>query len=205
MRLYSLWPSRSKVRSTTRVQREKNYTTFCARYQYNLTLCFYRCQIHTAMYTVLEATNTHQGHLKTWNTHSCINTAMIKKYTLFLTHPHPHTYAATYICWIRRILHGWLPGNTDENLDWAKLPALMKTNYLDDSQVCWYVAGKFNSTPHCTRSTRSSSAGNTKLTVAVLFPLQQKCNRTIRRTQTLPQPVLKKVKGQPSISLRRIM
>ncbi len=149
---------------------------------------------HTALYTL--KLKYPSGTLKTWTTHSCVHAAMIKKtkHTLIHTHTqtHRHTHAGTYICWIRCILHGRLPDNTDENLDRSKLPALMKTNYLDDSQVCWYAAGKFNSTRHCTRSTCSSSAGNTKLTVAALFPLQQKCHRTIRHMQ----PLLCPPKGQ---------
>lgn len=44
------------------------------------------------------------------------------------------THAAKYML-ICRILHGWIPDNTDENLDWIKLLDLMKTNYLGDSQV----------------------------------------------------------------------
>ena len=133
------------------------------------------------------------GTLKiwTWTAHSCshdINTV-----------PHTHTCAATHICWVCRILHGWLPDNTDENLDRTKLPALMKTNYLDDSPVCWYAAGKFNSTRHCTTSTRSSSAGNTKLTVGVLLP------SAIKVSSDTPTVCPQKVKGQSSSSVRRML
>lgn len=78
---------------------------------------------------------------------------------------------------IPRILHGRLPCNTHETQDWTKPTALMKTNYLEDGQVCSYLAGKFNSTLLCTRSTLSSSAGNTRLTVAFLFPLLVTCNQ----------------------------
>lgn len=144
---------------------------------------------HSALHTL--KLKYPSGTLKTWTwtAHSCVHADMIKKKKI------SHTHAGTYICWIRRILHGRLPNNTDENLDWTKLPALMKTNYLDDSQVCWYTAGKFNSMRHCTRWTRSCSAGNTKLTVAVLFPLQQKCHPTIRQMQ----PLLCPLKGQRSV------
>lgn len=52
-----------------------------------------------------------------------------------------HTLAATHTHtrWTRCILHGWLPDNTDETLDWIEVPAVMKTNYLDDSQTCRYI------------------------------------------------------------------
>lgn len=42
----------------------------------------------------------------------------------------------THTCWTCCILHSWLPDNTDETLDWIEVPAVMKTNYLDDSRHC---------------------------------------------------------------------
>lgn len=47
-----------------------------------------------------------------------------------------HTCSHTHTCWTRCILHSRLPDNTDETLDWIEVPAVMKTNYLDDSRHC---------------------------------------------------------------------
>lgn len=122
------------------------------------------------------------------------------------SHDHKHilTDAAIYMCWIRRILHGWLPDNTEPGLN--QTPSLNEDKW-PERQPGLLIRGReiqLNATLHQIRS-RSSSAGNTKLTVVFLFPLQQKYHHRSAGTDGEMKQYAKRWKGKWSRSLRRIL
>lgn len=151
--------------------------------------------LHTHLYTLLGAKTPTRDNIWTWTTHLSAHAGMIYN---------THSYAAAHICWIRRILHGRLPDNTDEDLDWTKLPVLMKTNSMDGSQVLLIRGRNFqlNATLHQISAIVLCGEQQTYCSCSVSSAIKLSSNDMPDAASPAVCP--QKVKGQSARCLRRI-